>query len=71
MLDKIARQAIRDWTKNNALVREIYFIEMESFNQQHNKVTLRNCLMRFCDNTTKSRSGVCKRCSEKVGMRRY
>lgn len=61
MLDKQAKAEIRSWTKQTKMAREIYFMEQQVVAYEKIRmINARPCIIEVCEETTKSRSGICK-----------
>jgi hypothetical protein len=51
---------LRDWSRRNALVREIYYMEQTLAAQKSTNITKTPCMVGSCEKMTAAKSGLCR-----------
>jgi hypothetical protein len=59
MITPSVERELRTWSRRNALVREVYYLEQILAEQKTGNLTKNPCLVDGCTTMTAAKSGVC------------
>lgn len=57
-MHRLAEQEIRDWTRRNRMVREVYYLEQAL--AATTNITKAKCMVGSCTKKTAAQSGLCR-----------